>query len=318
VKLSVVIPLFNEESVFPELLDRLLKVRNDLPAETEIIFVNDGSSDQTTVLIEEAVATQDHCVGVHLSRNFGHQAAISAGLKVSRGEAVALIDGDLQDPPELIPQLYAKVAESYDVVYAVRRNRKEGWIKRACYFTYYRMLNKITLIDLPLDAGDYCVMSRRVVTHINQMPERNRYIRGLRSFVGFKQTGIPYDRGMRVGGTSKYTLNKLFRLATDGIFTFSEFPLRIASVVGWAIAMVCMIYALALIYWRIFSDADVPGFATLAVAIAFLGGVQLICVGILGEYIARIHNEVKGRPAYIIEKVSGSEFPDNGNPQTTA
>ena len=162
-----------------------------------------------SVLIEEAVATQDHCVGVHLSRNFGHQAAISAGLKVSRGEAVALIDGDLQDPPELIPQLYAKVAESYDVVYAVRRNRKEGWIKRACYFTYYRMLNKITLIDLPLDAGDYCVMSRRVVTHINQMPERNRYIRGLRSFVGFKQTGIPYDRGMRVGGTSKYTLNKL-------------------------------------------------------------------------------------------------------------
>jgi dolichol-phosphate mannosyltransferase len=234
--------------------------------------------------------------------------AVCAGLELARGSAVAVLDGDLQDPPEILPQFYAKLREGYDVVYAVRQNRKESLLLRLLYWIFYRFLAAMTPIAIPLDSGDFSIMSRRVVDALKKMPERRRFVRGMRSYVGFRQTGMAYDRHERASGRSKYSLRKLLGLAADGIFTFSETPLRLATLVGIASAGFSLCYGTFLLIQRLLVGYNLPGFATLAVGLFFLGGVQLICLGILGEYIGRIHHEVKMRPPYIIERVDRDEL----------
>ena len=303
IQLSLVIPLFNEAMVLDQLRDRLLRVLPSLPEPTEILLINDGSTDATRMLIGKLCREDPQFIGVHLARNFGHQMAVCAGLDLARGEAVAVLDGDLQDPPEILPEFYAKLREGYDVVYAVRQNRKENPGLRLLYWAFYRLLAMLTPIKIPLDSGDFSIMSRRVVDMLKAMPERRRFVRGMRSYVGFRQTGLVYDRGERAGGRSKYTFRKLVMLAADGIFTFSEAPLRFATFVGFCSAGFSLIYGGYLLIQRLVVGYNLPGFATLAVGLFFLGGVQLICLGILGEYIGRIHHEVKQRPPYIVEQV---------------
>lgn len=304
-ELSLVIPLFNEEEVFPQLLKRLQDALPALPDSTEVVLINDGSRDATRQLIHDACAADSRFVGVHFSRNFGHQQAVSAGLQAASGDAVAVLDGDLQDPPEILPQFLAKLNEGYDVVYAIREHRKENILKRICYGSFYRVLAWLTPIHIPLDSGDFGLLSRRVVDHLNAMPEQHRFIRGMRSYVGYRQTGLAYERDARAQGDSKYSWRKLMGLAADGIFTFSALPLRLASIMGFIFAGLSILYAIYVVVWRLFSSdgAEINGFAALAVGIFFLGSVQLICLGILGEYVGRIHNEVKRRPSYIVDEI---------------
>jgi len=303
--LSLVIPLYNEEQVFPRLRSRLVDVLPTLPDDTEIIFVNDGSSDRTRELVEQAAAEDPRIIGIHFSRNFGHQQAVSAGMQASSGDAVAVLDGDLQDPPEVLARFLARLNEGWDVVYAIREHRKENIFKRACYGGFYRLLARLTPIHIPLDSGDFGMVSRRVVDQLNAMPEQHRFIRGMRSYVGFRQTGLAYERDARTDGVSKYSWRKLMGLAADGIFTFSALPLRLASFAGFLIASLAFLYAIYVVIWKLISGegTEINGFAALAVGVFFLGGIQLICLGILGEYVGRIHNEVKRRPSYVVDEI---------------
>lgn len=303
IKLSLVIPVFNEGIIFEKLKSRLITALPALPAPVEVVLVNDGSTDNTGQLIGDLCRQDSHFVGVHLARNFGHQMAVCAGLEIARGEAVAVLDGDLQDPPEILPAFYAKLNEGYDVVYAIRQKRKENPVKRFLYWAFYRLLAVMTPVEIPLDSGDFGIMSRRVVDMLKTMPERRRFVRGMRSYIGFKQTGLAYERQERAGGQPKYTFRKLLALATDGIFTFSETPLRLATVAGFCAAGFAFLYGAYLFLQKVIVGYNLPGFATLAVGLFFMGGVQLICLGILGEYIGRIHHEVKQRPPYIIDRV---------------
>jgi polyisoprenyl-phosphate glycosyltransferase len=308
IALSLVIPLLNEQEVFPQLVARLNALMQTLAAPTEVILVDDGSTDQTPALIKQICQENPTYKGVILSRNFGHQLAVSAGMMHSRGAAVAILDGDLQDPPEVIAEFYAKLKEGFDVVYAVRQDRKENIFKRAAYAAFYRIMRRLAAIPIPLDSGDFCIMSRRVVNEVNAMRERHRFIRGLRSWVGFRQIAHPYPRAARQAGRSKYSFTKLLGLAFDGIFTFSELPLQWSAQFGLIVAIGSVLYALFIFFWRIFSNQAsnaTSGFATLAVGLFFIGGVQLISIGILGQYIGRIHNEVKNRPLYVVESLHG-------------
>lgn len=306
--LSFVVPVFNETAVFADLVARLQATMQQADFRCEVVIVDDGSTDGTRELINDICARDNRFQGVLLSRNFGHQAAVSAGLDHAQGQAVGVIDGDLQDPPELLLDFHARLNEGYDVVYAVRQRRKEGPLKKFCYWAFYRMLRSLSVIEIPLDSGDFCIMSRSVVDQIRMMPERHRFIRGMRTWVGYRQTGFEYERSARHAGESKYTLPKLMQLALDGIFTFSEKPLRLATYCGITVAMMAMFWGVYILGWRLFApETEVPGFATLSCGMFFLGGVQLICLGILGEYVARIHNEVKRRPVYIVESLLGTK-----------
>jgi dolichol-phosphate mannosyltransferase len=307
ISLSLVIPLYNEDQVFEKLASRLKGALSLLAVNTEVLLINDGSGDSTGQMVSKLCSEDRRFVGVHLSRNFGHQMAVCAGLELARGEAVAVLDGDLQDPPEILPQFYAKLREGYDVVYAIRQSRKENPILRFLYWVFYRLMARLTPIEIPLDSGDFGIMSRRVVESLKAMPERRRFVRGMRSYVGFRQTGLAYDRHERASGHSKYTFRKLVALAADGIFTFSETPLRLATLVGIVSAGFSLCYGTFLLIQRLVVGYNLPGFATLAVALFFLGGVQLICLGILGEYVGRIHHEVKRRPPFIVERVEREE-----------
>ena len=307
-KISIVIPIYNEEDVFAQLLERLGKALNQFKPGLEILFINDGSSDNSKALINAAAENDSTINGIHLSRNFGHQSAVTAGLAHAAGDIVVVMDADLQDPPELIEEMINRIEAGSDVVYAVRRTRKEGALKVGAYKLFYRILKYVSNLDIPLDSGDFSAMNRRVVDTINDMPEYNRFIRGIRSYAGFKQSAIYYDRDSRAAGEPKYNFIGLLKLAGDGVFAFSEYPLRLASFAGAIVALVSFIGGLALLFWRLFSDQQLPGFATLAVSIFFLGGVQLICVGVLGEYVGRIYNEVKRRPTYIIESKVGKQL----------
>jgi dolichol-phosphate mannosyltransferase len=298
--------------VFPELEARLAASCAQLAASglsTEVIFIDDGSTDQTPRLLADACRKHENMRAVILSRNFGHQVALTAGMREARGQSVALLDGDLQDPPEALAAFHARLQDGFDVVYAIRQGRKENVLKRAAYAAFYRVLQRLATIPIPLDSGDFCLMSRRVVDTINAMPERHRFIRGMRSWVGFSQAAAPYERGPRAGGRSKYSLAKLLRLALDGIFTFSERPLQWSTLLGLLVAVVSFGWGVYVVVWRLVApDAgQLAGWATLAAAIMFLGGVQLISIGILGEYIGRIHNEVKARPLYIVRERLGFE-----------
>ncbi len=302
-RVSLAIPIYNEEAVVPELVRRTSAVLDSLPGGPhEIVFVNDGSSDGTLGMLEAAAESDPRIVVVELSRNFGHQIALAAALDQVSGDVVILMDGDLQDPPEAIPELVDYYRQGYDVVYAQRVNRKESWWLRMCYYVFYRLLAKLSSIELPLDSGDFGLMSRRVVDEIRGMPEHHRYLRGLRTWVGFRQIGVPVERAARHAGRTKYSPLKLLKLASDGIFAFSIVPLRAAAILG-TIAIACsFLYALYSLYAKFWLHSP-PGFTALIFAITFLSGVNLFFLGIIGEYVGRVYEEAKARPHYVVRRV---------------
>lgn len=310
--ISIIVPCFNEEAVLPQLFARLGAAAQAWNMEFEVICVDDGSRDRTWDMLREQNQKDPrwHCIS--LARNFGHQIAVSAGLFHSTGKAVAVIDADLQDPPEELARFIAKWQEGYDVVFAVRQKRKEGIVKKLCYWAFYRLMARMVSFELPLDSGDFCLMDRRVVDILNEMPERNRFVRGLRAWAGFRQIGIPYERQARAAGEPKYSMRKLFTLAWDGIFSFSTAPLKFVGYLGMVISSLAAAGILFTLIQRLFSSwferiglAPVPGFATLVISILFLGGVQLLCLGVLGAYIGRIYDEVKRRPLWTIREAHG-------------
>ncbi|OHA01870.1 MAG: glycosyl transferase [Candidatus Sungbacteria bacterium RIFCSPHIGHO2_02_FULL_49_12] len=305
-QISIIVPVYNEEKVIPELLRRLVYVLAKLSERYEILFIDDGSRDSTGELLYEAAKNNAHLRVLQFSRNFGHQSAVSAGLDHVSGEAAVIIDGDLQDPPEIIPMLIEEWSKGYDVVYGVRVRRKEWWGKRLAYFLFYRLLKRIAVgVDLPLDSGDFALISRPVIDVIKSMPERNRYVRGLRSWAGFKQVGVSYERDARFAGEAKYTFSKLLKLAYDGIFSFSYMPLTLITYFGFAASFVSFLAIILILYFKLFTSYSLPGFASTASMILFLGGAQLMALGVIGEYIKRIYDETKQRPHYIISKKIG-------------
>jgi polyisoprenyl-phosphate glycosyltransferase len=310
--LSVVVPMYDEEGNVAPLLERIATILERLPGgpSYEIVLVNDGSTDATADAIRNEMRRRPHLMLVNLSRNFGHQLAATAGIELARGEAVILIDGDLQDPPELIEAFVAKWLEGYDVVYAVRRSRKgESAFKLFTAELFYRTIQRLTKVSIPVDTGDFRLMSRRVVEALRRSPERHRFLRGMVSWVGFKQTGVEYDRDERHSGATKYPIPTMIRFAIDGITSFSDIPLRFASYFGFAVSAMAFVYALIVVIaklFRVYPPGYTPGWASTIVAVVFLGGVQLISLGILGEYLGRIYDEVKGRPLYLIDDIERS------------
>jgi glycosyltransferase involved in cell wall biosynthesis len=307
--ISVVIPVYNEEENLRTLYSRLTGVLTGIGLKYEIVFVDDGSDDQSPSILLQ-LATEDACVmSIRLARNFGHQAAISAGLDYSRGGIVSVMDADLQDPPEVLPQFINKLREGYDVVYAIREQRKEGWLKCLAYATFYKLLQRISNIQIPLDAGDFCVMDRRVVDLLVSMPERNRFVRSMRSWVGFSQVGLPYERHVRYAGQPKYTVRQLIYLALDGLVSFSYMPLRAITILGFTVSLLSLSVALFYFVKKLTYGIGLPGFTTLVVAIFFLAGIQLMTIGVIGEYVGRISEEVKQRPLYIVRQVTKRQPP---------
>jgi len=309
-EISFVIPLYNESQMFSLLIARLSLVMAQSTKRIEVVLVNDGSRDNTAQLMA-ALALSDaryHCV--FLSRNHGHQLALTAGLASARGtEAIMVLDGDLQDPPELLPDFYAKLGEGYDVVYAVRQKRKESWPKKIGYYLFYRILKSISYIDIPLDSGDFCLMSRRVVDILNQMPEESRYIRGMRTWIGFKQVGLAYERAKRQAGQPKYSFKMLLKLAYNGIFNFSEVPIKLITGMGWFIMLLSLILIIYTLTVKYFFDTVPEGYTTLLIVVSLFSGVQLISLGVIGEYVLRIFFQAKQRPFFIVDKkiVDGQE-----------
>ncbi|HEC22518.1 MAG TPA: glycosyltransferase, partial [Chloroflexi bacterium] len=311
---SIVAPVYNEVANVRELYRRISAVMNDLGDPWELILVNDGSTDGSADVMNALYAEDPgHVRVIHFSRNFGHQIAVTAGMDHARGQAVILIDADLQDPPEVIPEMIQKWREGYEVVYAVRAEREgESWFKRVTASLFYRLLYRITDVDIPLDTGDFRLMDRSVVDAVHAMREQHRFVRGMVSWVGFRQTGIRYRRHKRHAGETKYPLRKMLRLAWDGVTGFSYFPLQLATYLGFGIALLSAFSILVVVYLRIFARAAVrplEGQATTLVVVLFLGSVQLISLGIIGEYLGRIYNEVKGRPLYIVREMQGIEEP---------
>jgi polyisoprenyl-phosphate glycosyltransferase len=303
-QISILAPLYNEKDTFPLLVERLNKVMEASSLKIEVVLVDDGSKDNTAELMA-ALALADkryHCV--FLARNHGHQNAVTAGMAKAEGtEGVFIIDGDLQDPPELLEEFYSYLKKDYDVIYAVRKKRKESWLKRTAYSAFYRLLKSISYIDIPLDSGDFSMVSRRIVDIMNKMPEESRYLRGMRTWVGFKQIGVEYERDSRAAGESKYSLKLLFRLAYNGIFNFSEAPIKFVSSMGVATFGIATLYLLNVIFKKFFIQDYVPeGFTALLFVIILFAGVQLIALGIIGEYVLRIFFQVKKRPLFLIKK----------------
>jgi glycosyltransferase involved in cell wall biosynthesis len=304
--LSVVAPLFNEEGNVAELVRRVRASADAAPGidAYEIVLVDDGSTDRTVELLKVHAAADPRIVIVRLSRNFGHQLASTAGLDIARGDVVVLIDADLQDPPELIPAMVERWHAGFDVVYAVRRSRRgESRFKLWTARMFYRTTQHMTKVAIPVDAGDFRLMSRRVIDALKAIRERHRFIRGLVSWVGYPQTAIEYDRDPRYSGASKYPVSKMLRFAVDGITSFSDVPLRFASYFGFVVSAVAFVVGIGEIGLRIFTGYNLPGYTSTIFAILFLGGVQLIGIGILGEYIGRIYEEIKGRPLYLVADV---------------
>jgi dolichol-phosphate mannosyltransferase len=299
---SVVVPLFDECESLPELHERLSRVLRGLDQPYEFIYVNDGSRDGTDLQLDDLARTDPAVLVVHLSRNFGHQAAISAGLDQARGRAVIVMDGDLQDPPELIPRLIATWRTGAQVVYAIRERRRASWAMRLAYHMFYRIQRSVSELEMPLDAGDFCLMDRQVVRAIRALPERQRYVRGLRSFVGFRQASVRYDRPARVAGRSKYSFAKLMKLAMDGLVGFSHLPLRIVTCLGFLSAVLAIGLTIWVMADALFQHTAPRGWASLACLGLFLGAVQLVGLGIIGEYVGRIFLETKGRPTYIVAR----------------
>ncbi|MBN9396638.1 MAG: glycosyltransferase family 2 protein [Candidatus Melainabacteria bacterium] len=304
---SVVLPIYNEQENLPELYRRLTDVMQGLAQPYELVFVDDGSRDDSVKMIKDLRAGDEAVKLVALSRNFGHQPAVSAGLALAAGQAVIVMDSDLQDSPDVIPMFVQKWREGYQVVYAIRQTRHEGMLKNFAYRLFYRILKHLSETEIPVDSGDFSLMDRRVVDLINRLPEKTRYIRGLRAWVGFKQTGVLVDRPSRHAGAPKYTLYRLILLALSGVISFSVIPLRFATGLGVLVSFLSFASIIVIVAIRLFTTLSIPGFAATASILLFLGGVQLLTVGILGEYVGRIFDEVKGRPLFIVSEALGLE-----------
>jgi len=301
---SIVIPVLNEEKVLNELYQRLTKVMTDIGESYEIIFINDGSTDNSLKIMKQLHTHDKRIKIIDFSRNFGHQIAITAGIDFTSGDAVITIDADLQDPPEVIPDLIKKWKEGYEVIYGIREKRKgENFFKKITALIFYRLINKMTMINMPPDSGDFRLIDKKVVNNLKNIRENNRYVRGLTYWIGFKQIGVPYERDKRFAGKSKYPIKKLFKLAYDAIFSFSNFPLKIATYFGFIVSFLSFLYLIYALIIKLFTNSVIHGWTSLMISILFLGGVQLICLGIIGEYIARINDEVKKRPLYIIKEI---------------
>jgi len=310
--LSVIIPCYNESEVLQALEVRLRKCLEELRISWEVIFVDDGSQDSTFQQLAAMHASESRFKVISLSRNFGHQAALGAGLERAAGKAVGILDADLQDPPELLGRCLEKLREGYDVVYAVRRRRKENFVKRGAYALFYQLLRRVAEVDVPLDSGDFCVMGQRVVKVLKALPERNLFLRGLRAWTGFHQFGLEYERQPRAAGETKYPFKKLFRLAADGIFAFSAVPLQIATAIGFGVMLLTLVLGLFILTWRLcgfsfmgHTAAELPGWTAIVGLLLFLGGMQFLVLGLLGEYIGRIYSEVKQRPRWIVRDALG-------------
>jgi glycosyltransferase involved in cell wall biosynthesis len=303
-RLSVAIPVYNEVEVLPELLRRVLAVMDGLAGGPhELVLVDDGSVDGSRAFLTKAAEKDPRLVVIALSRNFGHQAALTAALDHVTGDAVVLMDGDLQDEPEAIPRFVEAYQKGFDVVYAQRTRRKESVSLRLAYLSFYRLLAHLSNITLPVDAGDFGLMSRRVVDELRRAPERHRYLRGLRAWVGHRQIGIPVERAARASGTSKYTLGKLVALACEGLFSFSVAPLRAGALFGAVAIALSSAYALYSVFAKLLFDRSPRGFTALIVVLTFVSGIQLLFLGLIGEYIGRIYDEVKRRPVYVVDKI---------------
>lgn len=302
--ISVVIPCFNEEEVIAETYNRLAMVSNKITDfDVELIFVDDGSNDVTRQKLKGIANNDSRVKIIGFARNFGHQIAVTAGIDAARGEAVVLIDADLQDPPELIHDMIAKWLEGYDVVYGTRTERLgESAFKLKTAKIFYRLLNKLSDVSIPLDTGDFRLMGRSVVNSLNAMPEKDRFVRGMVSWVGFRQVALPYKRSERFAGEGKYPFRKMFKFAVDGIFSFSTKPLQLSIGLGVVSAMLAICGIFYAIGLRLFTDIWIEGWTAIMTVILFIGGVQLISIGVLGEYVGRIYNETKGRPLYIVQE----------------
>lgn len=305
---SVVVPIYNEEKIIPKLYERMTEVMEGLGEPYEVIAVNDGSQDDSLQLLHALHREDERIKVINFSRNFGHQTAITAGIDYANGDAVVVIDADLQDPPEVIADLVEKWREGYEVVYAVRSEREgETWFKEFTAKAFYRLIRRITNVDIPVDTGDFRLMDRKVVETLRGMRERHRFMRGMSSWIGFKQTGVEYRRQARAAGETKYPVGKMLKFALDGITSFSYFPLQVATYLGFAIAAVSALFIVFVVVARLVGPPDLffKGQATTLVTVLFLGSVQLISLGILGEYVGRVYEESKGRPLYIVSNTFG-------------
>lgn len=307
-RLSVGIPVFNEQEVLPELLKRLLPVLDGIAGGPhEVIFVDDGSSDNSRALLEDAARRDPRIRIIMLSRNFGHQAALGAALDYATGDAVVLMDADLQDQPEIIPEFVARHRAGADVVFARRRTREEGWLLRLAYRVFYRLISALSDTKLPLDTGDFALLGQPVVAALRRLPEHERYLRGLRAWVGFTQVGIDVDRQARAAGKPKYTTWKLMKLAADGVCSFSIVPLRAAAVTGLVAIAGSIAFSAYAVYVRVAVGEVPPGFTASLVIMTFLSGVQLLFLGVIGEYLGRVYGEAKGRPPYVVARIMGRD-----------
>ena len=311
-KISVIVPCFNEEAVLPKLFQRLGAVAATWNEDYEIICVDDGSRDGTWEILKAQNAKDPHWRCLCFARNFGHQTAVSAGLHFAGGDAAVVIDADLQDPPEEIARLLEKWHEGFEVVFATRKKRQDPPVKRMLAWGFYRLLQRLTPLPMARDAGDFCLLDKKVVAVMNALPERSRYLRGLRTWCGFRQTSVEFDRHERAAGVPQYTFKKSFKLAMDGLFSFSAAPLRLATYLGMWVSAFAFLGVMFTLAQKLFAVqfakiglAPGAGFPTIVISVLFLGGVQLICLGILGEYIGRIYEEVKGRPLWILRDSAG-------------
>jgi polyisoprenyl-phosphate glycosyltransferase len=307
--ISIVVPAFNEEQGIEALYHRVRTAARQWGEDFELIIIDDGSTDATLLICERLAAEDSRLKVISLTRNFGHQIALSAGLQHTQGDITAVMDADLQDPPEALLAFIEKVREGYDVVYAIRMKRKEGIFKRLSYYLYYRILRRLATLDIPLDAGDFCVMRREVVQAINDLPERNRFVRGLRTWVGFRQTGLAYERQARFAGEPKYTLAKLIKLATDGVINFSYRPLHFVMLLGATVGIGALLLGIFVIIqylldWTIwgFNPRQARGWTSLIFVLLFSTAIQLFSLGIVGEYIGRLFEETKQRPLYLVRR----------------
>jgi len=303
VDISVVIPVFNEESNLPVLYERLVNSVTSISNDYELIFVNDGSKDNSLNIIKELSLKNPQVKYIDFSKNFGHQLAVFAGLENAKGDTIVIIDADLQDPPELIKELYSKMKEGYDVVYAQREQRVgESWHKLMTAKLFYRFINRLSEVSIPLDTGDFRIISKKINDIIVSMPERNKFLRGQIAWAGFNQTFVSYNREERYAGKTNYSYSKMFSFAFDGITAFSNLPLRLATYLGFAVSLISFFFILYTLYQKYFKHDVVQGWSSLMVSILFIGGVQLICLGIIGEYLGRIMDNVKQRPLYIVRE----------------
>jgi glycosyltransferase involved in cell wall biosynthesis len=316
-KYSIVVPVHNEQDCLRELYSHLFAVLDELSGQAELVFVDDGSTDLSHEILNELVARDPRVRVIQLSRNFGHQIAITAGLDVASGRAIVIMDADLQDPPELIPELVARWREGFDIVSAVREARLgETWFKRATASLFYRLFQRLADVEIAANAGDFRLVDRKALDAFKELRENNRYVRGMFGWIGFTQTEVRYVRSERFAGRTKYPLHKMLKFAVDAIVSFSNVPLRLALNLGFVVSVMSILLGVAAIVAKAAGAFVVPGWASLLVATSFLGGIQLIVIGVMGEYIARIHEEVKHRPLYIVRNTYG--FPLNARRERPA